>query len=392
MRDRLGPRESIPVECRRLARLERDSLAPCASLQRIARLCRCQMKRSLECRLQIFGCEQPPQLDRGLVIHALLQVRIHQIFDRVRKLVPNELTVLASRMLQRRLGCLQIAGDDAIPFSQARIDMSRHVQRVWIARRDLAVLVRDFERVVFTPGHIVGVNQVVHGARMIRISGPHTREDFGRTICMRPRRGRRRRCEMCERVERGRLRIVRKPSVELLHRGLPTANARPVVARGRLGEECFGRCNEELLAWRRRSLLRLLNFVPALQQPLRSRARRPERLKQRHRDAPVRHCATRLDFRHALKRFARLRIGHVMQQRDGAIELDLRRPRARYGKSTVPRDGWLAQPAITAANAATKMTRNKILLLSECAGAAALRSSRALSSTVNGLVRPRSRY
>ena len=107
---------------------------------------------------------------------------------------------------------------------------------------------------------------------------------------------------------------------------------------------------------------------------------------------PVRHCATRLDFRHALKRFARLRIRHVMQQRDGAIELDLRRPRARYGEVDGSQRWLTCATRNTAANAATKMTRNKILLLSESAGAERCAAGRARSSTVNGLVRPRSRY
>lgn len=109
MRDGLGPGESIPVERRRFARHERDRFAPGVPLQRIASRRRSQMKCSLERRLQIASREQPTDLGSGLVVHALLQIRIDEVLDGVRKLVPHEIAVLADGMLQRRRGCLQIA-------------------------------------------------------------------------------------------------------------------------------------------------------------------------------------------------------------------------------------------------------------------------------------------
>ena len=56
------------------------------------------MKRGLERRLESRRPVQALQLGRGLV-GALLQIRIDEVLDRVRKFVPHELAVFARGIL-----------------------------------------------------------------------------------------------------------------------------------------------------------------------------------------------------------------------------------------------------------------------------------------------------
>ena len=89
------------------------------------------------------------------------------------------------------------------------------------------------------------------------------------------------------------------------------------------------RGHEQLFArrlWLKR--LSFFYFVPTALERHRPRPRRPERLKQSHGNAPVGHGAARVGFNHLLERFPRLRVGHVVEQRNRMIELFLRRGRA----------------------------------------------------------------
>ena len=56
-----------------------------------------------------------------------------------RSLVPR-------RMLERRFGGLQVAMDHGVPIAEPRVDMRRHVERVWIARSGSVVLAISSER------------------------------------------------------------------------------------------------------------------------------------------------------------------------------------------------------------------------------------------------------
>jgi hypothetical protein len=117
-----------------------------------------------------------------------------------------------------------------------------------------------------------------------------------------------------------------------LHRGdrdFPAAHARQVVGGSGIEEEGLGSFDEEPFAFgRRRERLRLLHFVPPALEVGRTWPRWPQRLEERHRDTPMRHCATRVCLDHLPERFACLRIRHVMQQGDGTNELRLRVPGA----------------------------------------------------------------
>ena len=175
----------------------------------------------------------------------------------------------------------------------------------------------------------------MHRAGMIGILFVDPEENLRRAIGMLARdavggRGR----EMREGVKDFGLGVVRESLVNFFHRLLPAPNAEPVIFPGRIEEECLGRRDEELFALCRRvETFRFLHFLPAALEISRARPGRPERLEQSHRDAPVRHRAVGISLRDLLESFPRLRIGHVMEQGDGAVELHLRLRRAAHGKA-----------------------------------------------------------
>ena len=106
---------------------------------------------------------------------------------------------------------------------------------------------------------------------------------------------------------------------------LPTPDTQPVIGPGRLAEERLGRGDKECFALcRRLQCLGLLYLVPSALQLCGTGTGGPQRLEQGHGHAPVRHRAIRIGAGDLLERGARLRIGHVMQQRGRAIELRLR--------------------------------------------------------------------
>ena len=88
---------------------------------------------------------QSSQLRGGVAVITSLQVRIDEIFDRVAELVPDELSFIAGGILQSCIRCAQVAPNYSRPIAQARVDVRRHVERMWIVRRDQFVLARDLK-------------------------------------------------------------------------------------------------------------------------------------------------------------------------------------------------------------------------------------------------------
>src|SRR5207249_2021914 len=122
-RDGFWPGETVPVEGSGLTRNEQRSLVPGASLQRVTGLCRRQVKCRLEGGFQTGGCAQPLQLRGGRIVRAFLEIGIEEVLDRVRELVPNELSVVPRWILQGRRRRPQVSSDHPLPISEPRIDM-----------------------------------------------------------------------------------------------------------------------------------------------------------------------------------------------------------------------------------------------------------------------------
>jgi hypothetical protein len=334
LRNCLRPGESIPVDRSGLARNDHRSLAPFVSLQREAGLRRRQVKRQLERGLYVGRRAQSSYLRCGLIVRAFLQIRVHQILDRMRELIRDELIVLPRWRRECRICCAQIAPDHAVPIAEPSVDVRRHVERVRIAWRCQLVLARDLERLSFASGYIIGMHEIVHRAGMVRIPVVHAQQNFGRSIGVRARhRVGRSGGEQRESIEDGGLVVVWQRVMSNLRRVLPSANAQPIVQRRWLQVKRFGRRHEKALPLRgRMKRLGGLHGIPTALKLLRTRAGRPQRLEQRHRDSPLRHRASGVGRRHPLETVARLRVGHVMQQREGVIELGLRWCGARDGE------------------------------------------------------------
>src|SRR5262245_62837967 len=118
--DRLGPGESIPIERRRLTERNGCRLVPRPALERVARLCRREMKRRLEARFDALGVLKAFQLRRGPIVGTLLEVRIDEILDGVRKLVPYVLTGIARRRRERRLRSALVPTNHPIPIADRK--------------------------------------------------------------------------------------------------------------------------------------------------------------------------------------------------------------------------------------------------------------------------------
>src|SRR5207244_8482422 len=98
-------------------------------------------------------------------------------------------------------------------------------------------------------------------------------------------------------------------------------------------EESLSRRDKKLFTLSRRlKKFGFLNRFPSFLQCFRAWSCWPQRLKERHRLAPVSHCAAGVDHRDVLERFTRLRVGHVMQERQRMIKLFLRLGRAANRK------------------------------------------------------------
>lgn len=203
--------------------------------------------------------------------------------------------------------------------------MGRHMERVGIARSDRLVLARDLQRFPFAPRHIVGVDEIVHGARVVRIPLVYAEEDFGGPVGMRSgNRIRGSGGQVRQGVECGRFGVIREGGVNLFHGLFPPSDAEPVVRRCRFEEERLRRSRKEPFPLRR--WLKGLGLLHGLPPPLErfgSRPRRPERLKQGHRDAG---CCDSLECLPCLW------IRHVMQEGNRLIELHLSLFRAGDGE------------------------------------------------------------
>ena len=128
----------------------------------------------------------------------------------------------------------------------------------------------------------------------------------------------------CQGAERARFGVIREGRIDLSCGLFPPADAEPIIGRRRFEEERLRRSHEEPFPLGRRLKgLGLLHRIPPPLERFGSRPRGPERLKQRHRDAPMRHRAPRVCRRHSLECFPCLWIRHVMQEGDRAIELHL---------------------------------------------------------------------
>mgnify|MGYP003693612501 CR=1 FL=1 len=168
-----------------------------------------QVKRSLEAGFQVFRAPEAIALRPRVVVIVLLQVGVYEVLDGVRKFVPHQFAVFAGRSLERRVRREQVAADHAVPVAEARIDMRRHVQRMRIVRRGVLVLVRDLELLVLAARHVVGVHEVMHGARMIGILLVDAEQDGRGLVRVLPRNHvRRHDREVGERIERRRIFVV----------------------------------------------------------------------------------------------------------------------------------------------------------------------------------------
>ena len=253
----------------------------------------------------------------------------------MRELVPHELAVLTGGMLQRRLRRPQVAPDHRVPVPEPRVDVRRHVERVRIARRHRLVLARDLQRLPLAARHVVRVNEIVHRAGMIRIAavdaaagsprrGPHARGRWCRRASS-PGAPARRTPPLPDRRERRRTPLPSPaPSAEC------AASSPTTLARGRT------------LQPRPRTAARAPSAA-AVPSPS---ARRPSPARRASSDGRVGHsgwnsviaipqCA--IAHRGSVvatcsNRFPRLRIGHVVQEGDRAIELGPGRGGAADGK------------------------------------------------------------
>ncbi len=148
----------------------------------------------------------------------------------MRILIPHQIAVLPGRVLQRGRRRLRVAVHHGLPVAESHVDVRRHVERVRIVRRHFLVVADDVQRLPLAPGDVVGMDEVVQRARMIRILLQHRQEDRGRAIGVAARHGVGR-CgrEEGERGERGHILVVRVAGVRRLHAGAPARDARPVV-------------------------------------------------------------------------------------------------------------------------------------------------------------------
>ena len=98
------------------------------------------------------------------------------------ELVPDEFSVVPRGIFQGRIGRAPVPSDHPVPIAQAGIDMGRHVERMGIARSGHLVPARDVQPFSGSGRRVVGVDEVMHGARVVRIPVVHPEKDFGGPI------------------------------------------------------------------------------------------------------------------------------------------------------------------------------------------------------------------
>ena len=131
--------------------------------------------------------------------------------------------------------------------------------------------------------------------------------------------------------------VLRELGVQLLRRIRPAADAAPVIVGLGVLEEGRRRFDEPALARIGRAQgARLADLVPAERALREIRARRPQRLEQRHRHAPVGHGALGILRGDLAEPGARLRIGHVVEEGERAVEVGAHGRRAMHAEVRGP--------------------------------------------------------
>ena len=104
-------------------------------------------------------------------------------------------------------------------------------------------------------------------------------------------------------------------------RGSPSSDPEPVIHRFRFAEERLDGRHEPSFPVALYQRATLLHGIPSTSQVSRRWPRGPEGLKQRHGDAPPGHPARWIQFGDVFEGGPCLRVRHVVQQGDAAIEL-----------------------------------------------------------------------
>ena len=167
--DRFGLRELVPREIRR-RQLERRRLLPVVVLQRDARRDRGQRVS----RGEVLDVHLDDR--RGFVRHfprrlvlPHLQLAEHHVVHRVQRVVGPDAQRLLLQLAHRRAVGGAIAFHQLLPESDPREDVRGHVQRVRHRGRDAGVHPRRRQTLLRQLGVIVGVDQVVRHAGVLRV-------------------------------------------------------------------------------------------------------------------------------------------------------------------------------------------------------------------------------
>ena len=166
------------------------------------------------------------------------------------------------------------------------------------------------------------MDEVVHRAGMIGMPPVHLQQQVGRPIRLLPRRaGRGARRQDRQRQPGGRLVVLGKGGVHPFHRLLPAADPLHVLEGIGLPEERRGGVHEEPLPLGGEAEpATLADLLAAAADVGGARPSGPERLEQRHGDAPPGHRATLVQHHRLLEPDSRFGVGHVVQQRHRVIE------------------------------------------------------------------------
>ena len=253
-------------------------------------------------------------------------------------LVPQGGGVLCLLEPPRGLDRAKIGRDRFVPFTQARVDVRRHVLGVRYRRRDRRVAVGRRLALARERRRVVGMNEIVREARVIGMPTEERLEDpaclplagMGRVARLELPQG-----DQRQRIERLPLFILRAAPGEAGHRLLvrdePRAVVRGIAAIvGRDGIGVVTRAGP-----RAAQPHRALRIGPPLR-PFVGLRRRPERVEDAHRPAPVRQGAGRVGGGHRLERGSGLLVPERMQQRHAALEAGLNVGPAGGRKVDVP--------------------------------------------------------
>ena len=207
--------------------------------------------------------------------------------------------------------------------------MGRHVERVRRGGRELGVAVGRLQPALGERRVVVGMDQVVHDARVVRLARELRLQDLGRLELPRVGLVGRQCCDV-ERermVDRG-LGVVRIARVELRHRLLVGQHARAMVLGVGIAVELRERGDVARLARALGpKLARLLQRCPTLGQVL-GRRRRERVGEERHGDPPMGHRAFGIALQHLGERVVRGLVPERMLQLHRLVEGLLRLGRA----------------------------------------------------------------